>query len=98
MDVAYRLSGISFVWDRRKAQANLRKHGIAFETACEVFLDPFIHLIGTEAVSGEERETAVGMTSDWRLLKAVYVFRSDTVRLISARTTTVQDRKSHEEQ
>ena len=98
MDVAYHFSGISFVWDRRKAQANLRNHGIAFETACEVFLDPFIHLIGTEAVSGEERETAVGMTSDWRLLKAVYVFRSDTVRLISARTTTVQDRKSHEEQ
>ena len=98
MDVAYRLSGISFVWDRRKAQANLRKHGISFETACEVFPDPFIQLIGTDVASGEERETAVGLTSEWRLLKVIYIFRSDTVRLISARTTTVQERKSYEEQ
>jgi uncharacterized DUF497 family protein len=55
-------------------------------------------LIGTEVVSGEERETVAGMTSDWRWLKVIYVFRSDTVRLISARTTTIQERKSYEEQ
>lgn len=84
MDAAYHLSGINFVWDRKKAQSNLRKHGIAFETACEVFFDPFICLIGTDVVSGEERETVIGMTNDWRLVKVIYVFRSDTVRIISA--------------
>lgn len=98
MDVTYRLSGISFVWDRGKAQTNLRKHGVAFETACEAFLDPFILLIGTDVIGGEERETAVGMTMDWRLLRVVYVFRSDVIRLISARATTVRERRSYEEQ
>ena len=98
MDDAYRLSGINFVWDREKAKANLRKHGIAFETACEVFFDPFICWTGTNVVRGEERETAVGMTSDWRLLKVTYVFRSETVRLISARTVTIRERKNYEEQ
>lgn len=98
MDVAYRLSGINFVWDRKKAQSNLRKHGIAFETACEVFFDPFVRLIETEIVSGEQRETAIGMTGDWRLLKVVYVFRSESVRLISARPITLRERRSYEEQ
>jgi hypothetical protein len=54
VDIAYRSSGISFVWDHRKAELNLRKHGVAFETACEVFLDPFISLMATEVVRGED--------------------------------------------
>jgi uncharacterized DUF497 family protein len=98
MDVAYRLSGINFVWDRKKAQTNLRKHGIAFETACEVFFDPFVRVIETEVVRGEERETAIGMTSEWRLLRVSYLFRSETVRLISARPVTLRERKNYEDQ
>jgi len=98
MDVAYRLSGIDFVWDREKAKSNLCKHGIAFETACEVFSDPFICLIGTDVVRGEERETVIGMTIDWKLLNVVYVFRFETIRLISTRTVTIRERKTYEEQ
>jgi len=98
MDVAYRLSGINFVWDRRKAGLNLRKHGVAFETACEIFFDPFITYIGTEVVRGEERETAIGMTGDSKLLKVIYVFSPAFVRLISARTVTIHERKNYEEQ
>jgi len=55
-------------------------------------------LIGTDVVRGEERETVIGMTSDWRLLKVIYVFGSETVRLISARTVTIKERKNYEEQ
>jgi len=40
MDVAYRLSGINLVWDRKKAGLNLRRHGVTFETACEIFSIP----------------------------------------------------------
>jgi uncharacterized protein len=98
MNVAYRLSDIGFVWDRRKAALNLRKHGIAFETACEIFFDPFVTFIGTDIVRGEERETAIGMTRDWKLLTVVYVFDSEYIRLISARTVTIHERINYEEQ
>ena len=30
----------SFAWDLRKEAANIRKHGVAFETAAKVFTDP----------------------------------------------------------
>ncbi|MBZ5538327.1 MAG: BrnT family toxin [Acidobacteriia bacterium] len=76
----------------------MRKQGIAFETACEVFFDPFVRLIETEVVSGEVRESVVGMTSDWRLLKVTYVFRSETIRLISARPVNLGERKQYEDQ
>jgi len=32
---------MEFSWDRRKAQRNLRKHGITFEEAVTIFADPF---------------------------------------------------------
>ncbi|NCN72377.1 MAG: BrnT family toxin, partial [Betaproteobacteria bacterium] len=31
---------MEFEWDNRKAQANQNKHGICFEEAARVFLDP----------------------------------------------------------
>jgi uncharacterized DUF497 family protein len=30
-----------FEWDERKADANLKKHGVPFEEALTVFADPF---------------------------------------------------------
>lgn len=97
MNVSFRLSGLNFVWDRRKAGTNLSKHGIPFEKACEIFLDPFIRFIGTEIIDGEKREIAVGMTGDWRLLKVVYIFSPARIRLVSARPVTIQERRNYEE-
>ncbi len=34
------MSEIFFDWDDRKAEINVRKHGIAFEEAKTVFYDP----------------------------------------------------------
>jgi uncharacterized DUF497 family protein len=98
MDVEYWSSGIRFEWDRRKASANVRKHGVGFETACEVFFDPFIHWMDSEVVDGEERETVIGMTGGWELLVVVYVEQRDSIRLISARPAIRQERRAYEDQ
>jgi hypothetical protein len=47
MDVRYTPHELKSEWDSRKASANLSKHRISFETACEVFFDPFLqgHLV-----------------------------------------------------
>jgi len=49
MDVKYALHGINFEWDSKKAAANLRKHTISFEFACEVFFDPFVFMSMTKS-------------------------------------------------
>ena len=96
MDVVHIVQGITFTWDRRKALANRRKHGVSFETACEVFFDPFLRVVTEQEAAGEEREAVIGMTTGWQLLFVVFAIRGDTVRIISARKATRSERKTYE--
>ena len=91
--------GVRFEWNSNKSETNLRKHGIDFENACEVFFDPFLRMMEPEIHNGQIRETIVGMTVTWRLLYVVYIMpRDDIFRIISARPVTKHERQQYEEQ
>jgi len=96
--VKYSHNKITFEWDSQKAAANLRKHNVTFELACEAFFDPFLCYIHDEVVDSELRETIIGMTTKWQLLYVVYVLRNDIFRIISARLVTNAERDSYENQ
>ena len=60
-DVAERMMGLIFEWDQRKERANLRKHGIAFIEAANIFGDPLSITIQDIPHSGdEERLLTIG--------------------------------------
>ncbi len=40
MDQHYRVGGSDFVWNLDKTAMNVRKHGVRFEDAATVFMDP----------------------------------------------------------
>jgi len=96
-DAVLERNGIRFVWNHEKAESNCRKHGVSFEEACDVFFDPFIRLLHSEVIGGEEREAAIGMTEDWRLVVVAYTFRAVAIRLISARPATPRERANYED-
>ncbi|MEW6127758.1 MAG: BrnT family toxin [Acidobacteriota bacterium] len=98
MSVRYTLHEIEFEWDARKAESNLRKHGVGFEEACEVFFDPFLYALEDVGEKGEAREAVMGMMTDWRLIYVVYVERENSIRIISARSATKQERWQYENQ
>ena len=98
MDIQINLHNIIFEWDIQKAATNVHKHEISFETACEVFFDPFLYHLEDEIVDCELRETVIGMTENWRLLQVVYVLREDVIRIISARKATKYERRWYENQ
>ncbi len=99
MTVTYTLLGIHVEWDEEKASTNLEKHGVSFETACEVFFDPFVATIDEQHVDGEFREVILGLTTHWQLLSVVHTLRiGETVRLISARRATRTERNHYETQ
>lgn len=86
-----------FVWHRKKAEANLKKHKVGFEEAVSVFYDPLsatFHDPG--AWGGEERFVTIGHSSRQRLLVVVHAEEDETIRIISARPATVHERKRHE--
>jgi len=97
MDEHYELKGISFVWDRAKAQRNLSKHGVTFEQAAEVFFDPFLRV--TDASADEEaRDAVVGMDETWNLLYVVHVvIEQSRIRIVSARKATRRERQWYED-
>jgi len=92
----FQLQGIEFEWDEEKYLANLRKHGVRFEEAAEVFFDPE-NRFGDASVENEFREYAVGYSLSKRILLVVFVERRVRTRIISARRATSQERKEYEE-
>lgn len=98
MNVRYALHNVPFEWDSQKAAVNLRKHNVSFELACEAFFDPFLRYLEDDAIEGEIRESIIGLTTNWQLLRVVYVMRADTIRIISARLVTNVEREAYENQ
>jgi uncharacterized DUF497 family protein len=96
MDEHYVLNGISFLWDRAKAQENLRKHRIPLVRASEAFFDPFLRVVDASA-GDETRDAIIGMDERWNLLFVVHIsFENESVRLISARKATNSERRLYE--
>jgi uncharacterized DUF497 family protein len=96
MNFAFEHQGQVYEWDTEKASANLRKHRVSFETACQVFFDPFVRLVDASTLS-EAREAAIGLTEDWTPLFVVHVIRhGNIIRIISARTATTSERREYE--
>lgn len=94
VDVRHSFHGLLFEWDREKARINLKKHGVSFENACEVFLDPLLLMEDADGVA----QVVVGEALDERLLFVVHIIRNDDViRIVSARPVTSHERREYEE-
>lgn len=87
-----------YEWDPEKADRNMREHGVAFEEAATVFLDPLAMTYPDPDHSDEkDREITIGYSRRQRLLFVSHVQRRNRTRIISAREATRRERKQHEE-
>ena len=91
---------MEFEWDADKAVLNLRKHGVRFEDAARVFLDPNrIEAFDGRETYGEDRWKTVGLVEP-ALLAVVYTVRDkdgEIIRLISARKADARERAQYRE-
>ena len=84
-----------FEWDPAKARRNAREHGVSFERAATVFLDPrAMSIFDDEHSEEEERWITLGLDRVGVLLVVCHTFRENNegdrrasakIRLISAR-------------
>ena len=79
-----------YEWDTKKAAANELKHGVSFDEARTVFLDPLAETFDDPDHSDDEdRLMTIGMSVQQRLLFVAHADRGeDRVRIISARVAT----------
>jgi len=86
---------IYYEWDVHKAMANFQKHGISFADAVHIFEDEYALTIEDEH-PGEIRYITLGMDAQVRLLVVVYTYRSETIRIISARKASRSESVEYE--
>lgn len=92
----------NFAWDPKKARTNRRQHGVSFEEAVTVFLDPRMVSVYDETHSEEEdRWITVGMSAMGRLLVVCHTFRDEAdeppaLRIFSARMATKREGQDYE--
>jgi len=89
---------LSFEWDAQKAQANERKHGVAFGDAATAFGDPFSVTIPDPDHSVDEaRFVLLGATYRRTIVVVVHADRGENIRIISARRATRAERRAYEQ-
>jgi uncharacterized DUF497 family protein len=87
-----------FEWDAKKADENYAKHGVNFETAKDVFRDPFaMELVDDREDYGEERFISIGM-AEGIVIFVAYTMKADRYRLISARRATKHEHDAYFQQ
>jgi uncharacterized protein len=89
---------MEFEWDKSKAAANIKKHGVSFEEAKTVLNNPLAIIFGDEAHSFEEqREIIIGHSQSNRLMLVSFTERPNAIRIISARLATRIEREDYEQ-
>ena len=88
---------IDIEYDPHKAAVNLRKHGVSFEEAKTVFLDPRAITNENLGYYGEIRYETPGMNLNMQILVVIWTERNGNIRLISAWKADKQRRKEYEQ-
>jgi len=89
-----------FEWDPVKARQNIRKHGIVFERAATIFLDPAaLSEFNEKHNDREDRWVTLGLDTVGVLLVVCHTFEEipdgARVRIISARKATTNEVKQY---
>lgn len=95
-DEILEVGGLTFHWNRAKAAANRRKHGVTFEEAASVFVDPLALVRDDRSAAHDERRMQImGYSVLGRQLLVVHVEVQDetTIRIISARPLDSKERR-----
>jgi uncharacterized DUF497 family protein len=86
-----------YEWDEAKAAQNVQKHGVPFEYAARVFLDPRrLDAEDTRRAYGEQRRLTLGEI-ERRVYAVAYTVRGTVIRLISARKANEREQRRYHE-
>ena len=73
-----------YIWDESKRQTNLKKHGLDFVDAEQIFAGPLVLIEDNRKDYGEQRMIGIGLL-DCLVVLIVHVETDETIRIISMR-------------
>jgi len=85
---------MKFAWNQKKANSNLKKHGVSFEEATTALRD-ILSVTGYDPDHSidEDRFITFGMSNKNRLLVVSHTEEGNVIRIISCRLATTPERK-----
>ena len=84
-------------WDEDKRRKNLRKHGIDFLAAQEIWSEAVLERSSDQAHHEEERHLAIGELYG-QCITVIFTWRGDARRLISARKARHYEQKDYQDE
>ena len=88
---------MKFIWDEAKNAENIKKHGIDFNDAKEIFQFPYLDGPDQKHDYGEDRWIAIGLLVN-HIIVVVYTERCENViRITSARKATKHEQQKFKE-
>jgi len=87
---------VRFEWDEEKNRENIRKHGLDFADAREIFDAPLLTNLDGGEDYGEERWIGVGFLRNF-VVVVVYTDTEDVIRIVSLRKALKRERTRFEE-
>jgi len=88
------MNELSFYWDEKKRQSNLKKHQIDFADVTTVFYDEQTLIIKDPNHYDENRFIALGLDGKYRVVVVVHAYlEQDAIRIISARKADKKEQR-----
>lgn len=88
---------MQYEWDEQKNKANIRKHGLDFADAWEIFTAPMLTALDDREDYDEDRWIGIGILRG-RIVVVVFTERGeDTIRIISLRKALSHERIGYEQ-
>jgi len=89
---------VNFEWDEDKNRANIRKHGLSFDHAWEIFQGPLRINLDSRTAYGEERWNGIGLLGNRIVVVTFTMPDIETRRFISLRKATRYEREKFAEE
>ena len=88
---------MKFEWDEAKNRQNIKKHGIDFADAWQLFEHTLFVWRDDRFDYDEERQIGLGMLNDMMVVFVAFVEKSaDTIRVVSMRKAKKHEREKYE--
>ena len=88
---------MKYEWDEKKNRENIRKHGLDFAGAWQVFQNPLFVKPDERDDYGEARWSGIGMMSNGIVVVLLFTEKQhETTRIISLRKATKNERTRYE--
>lgn len=88
---------MKFEWDEEKNKENIRKHGLDFADAWQIFEAPMLTALDTKEDYGEDRFIGLGFLRNFVVVVVYTEPQEETSRIVSLRKALKHERARFEE-